>query len=61
MGVSSKAQLEQNLAAWEGGPLPAGVLEALEEAWMEAKAETANYWHKDLVYTYDTRKALFAA
>ena len=35
------------------------VLKALDEAWAVAKADQPNYWHLDLKYTYDTRKALF--
>jgi aflatoxin B1 aldehyde reductase len=59
IGVSSLSQLEGNLKDCEKGPLPKEVLEALDEAWMVAKPDTPNYWHLDLEYTYDTRKALF--
>ncbi|KAK6441770.1 hypothetical protein LTR95_001994 [Oleoguttula sp. CCFEE 5521] len=59
IGVSSEAQLEGNLKDVEKGPLPEEVVKALDEAWLVAKATTANYWHLDLKYTYDTRKAIF--
>lgn len=59
IGVSGFEQLEQNLNEFEKGPLPEEVLKALDEAWLVAKATTANYWHLDLKYTYNTRKALF--
>jgi aflatoxin B1 aldehyde reductase len=58
LGVSSESQLEGNLKDVVKGPLPEEVLKALDEAWLVAKATTANYWHLDLKYTYDTRKAL---
>ncbi|GAB7322302.1 hypothetical protein MBLNU13_g03280t1 [Cladosporium sp. NU13] len=58
IGVSSEAQLEGNLKDVEKGPLPTEVLEALDEAWKIAQPTTANYWHLDLKYTYDTREAL---
>ncbi|KAI9716729.1 MAG: hypothetical protein M1828_007535 [Chrysothrix sp. TS-e1954] len=60
IGVSSQAQLEGNLKDLEKGPLPEEVIQALDEAWLVAKPTTANYWHLDLQYTYDTRKALFS-
>lgn len=59
MGVSSQQQLEQNLKDLEKGPLPEEVVKALDEAWLVTKPTTPNYWHLDLAYTYDTRKALF--
>ncbi|WEW56684.1 hypothetical protein PRK78_002132 [Emydomyces testavorans] len=59
IGVSSLKQLEENLADIEKGPLPDEVVAALDEAWLVAKPTTANYWHLDLRYTYDTTKALF--
>ncbi|KAK0619072.1 NADP-dependent oxidoreductase domain-containing protein [Immersiella caudata] len=61
IGVSSKQQLEENLTHLEKGPLPEEVVKALDEAWLIAKPDSANYWHKDLTYTYDTKEALFAA
>lgn len=59
IGVSSYSQLESNLKDLEKGPLPDEVVAALDEAWMITKPTTANYWHLDLKYTYDTQKALF--
>lgn len=59
IGVSSFAQLESNLRDLEKGPLPDEVVEALDQAWLVTKATTANYWHLDLKYTYDTQEALF--
>jgi aflatoxin B1 aldehyde reductase len=59
IGVSNIGQLEQNLKGCEGGPLPEEVLEALDKAWKVSQPDTPNYWHLDLKYTYDTRKALF--
>ncbi|EOD45567.1 GTP cyclohydrolase II RibA [Neofusicoccum parvum] len=59
IGVSSFEQLEQNLKEFEKGPLPEEVVKALDDAWLVAKPTTPNYWHLDLKYTYDTRKALF--
>src|SRR5206468_2705742 len=61
IGISSLPQLEENLNHLEKGPLPEEVVKALDEAWAIAKPDAANYWHKDLTYTYDTREALFAA
>jgi len=59
IGVSSAAQLEDNLTNLEKGPLPEEVVKAIDEAWLIAKADTVNYWHLDLKYSYDTREALF--
>ena len=59
IGVSSMAQLESNLRDLQKGPLPDEVVEALDNAWLIAKPTTANYWHLDLKYTYDTQEALF--
>ncbi|KAI0179420.1 aflatoxin B1 aldehyde reductase member 2 [Hypoxylon sp. FL1284] len=59
IGISSHDQLVGNLDILEKGPLPDDVVAALDEAWMIAKPDAPNYWHKDLVYTYDTREALF--
>jgi len=58
IGVSSLEQLDQNLKDCEKGPLPQEVLDALDKAWLTCKPDTPNYWHLDLKYTYDTRKAL---
>lgn len=59
IGVSSLAQLDENLKDCEKGPLPQEVVDALDKAWLVSIPETAPYWHLDLKYTYDTRKALF--
>jgi aflatoxin B1 aldehyde reductase len=61
IGVSSVTQLEQNLADISKGPLPDEVVKALDEGWKITKVDTANYWHLDLKYTYDTQEALFGA
>lgn len=58
IGVSGIEQLESNLKDLEKGPLPQEVLDALDKAWLVSKPDTPNYWHLDLKYTYDTRKAL---
>ncbi|KAI6906948.1 Aldo/keto reductase [Hortaea werneckii] len=58
IGVSSEQQLEGNLKDLEKGPLPDEVVKALDEAWMVAKPTTANYWHGEVDYKYDTREAL---
>ncbi|RAL11425.1 Aldo/keto reductase [Aspergillus homomorphus CBS 101889] len=59
IGVSSFEQLQQNLAMLERSPLPEEVVNAVDEAWMDVKATSANYWHLDLKYTYDTQAVLF--
>jgi len=59
IGVSNLEQLDQNLKDCEKGPLPEEVLQALDKAWKVSQPDTPNYWHLDLKYTYDTRKALF--
>jgi aflatoxin B1 aldehyde reductase len=59
IGVSTLAQLDGNLKDCEKGPLPEEVVKALDEAWAVCRGDTANYWHLDLKYSYDTRKALF--
>lgn len=59
IGVSSVQQLENNLTDLEKGPLPEEVVKALDEAWAISKAESANYWHGDLKYTYDPLEVLF--
>jgi aflatoxin B1 aldehyde reductase len=61
IGVSGIDQLESNLKDLEKGPLPEEVVQALDKAWLVSKPDTPNYWHLDLKYTYDTRKALFDA
>ncbi|VUC24739.1 unnamed protein product [Clonostachys rosea] len=59
IGVSSVEQLENNLDNFEKGPLPDDVVQALDEAWKVSKPDSTNYWHGDVVYTYNTQKALF--
>jgi aflatoxin B1 aldehyde reductase len=59
IGVSSMDQLKNNLKALEEGPLPEEIVNVLDQAWLIAKPTTANYWHLDLKYTYDTQKALY--
>jgi aflatoxin B1 aldehyde reductase len=61
IGVSSVEQLEQNLDNLEKGPLPEEVVGALNQAWNITKPDAPVYWHGDLEYTYDTKKALFGA
>ena len=58
LGVSNETQLKQNLADVEKGPLPDDVVKALDDAWQVSKANAPNYWHGEVKYTYDTRKAL---
>jgi aflatoxin B1 aldehyde reductase len=59
LGMSNVKQLEENLELLEKGPLPDDVVEALDQAWLYSKADTANYWHGELEYTYDVHEALF--
>jgi aflatoxin B1 aldehyde reductase len=59
VGVSKVEHLRENISYLERGPLPDEVVKALDAAWVVAKAETANYWHLDLHYTYDTQQELF--
>jgi aflatoxin B1 aldehyde reductase len=59
VGVSKAEHLRENLSYVESGPLPDEVVKALDVAWAMTKAETANYWHLDLKYTYDTQQELF--
>lgn len=61
IGISSYDQLDGNLDAIEKGPLPDDVVQALDQAWAVVKADAPNYWHQDLVYSYDTKEALFGA
>jgi aflatoxin B1 aldehyde reductase len=44
IGVSSFPQLEGNLSDLEKGPLPEEVVQALDEAWMIAKASAPVYF-----------------
>ncbi|RSH94204.1 hypothetical protein EHS25_004007 [Saitozyma podzolica] len=59
IGVSSQAQLEDNLKNLEKGPLPDEVVQVLDQAWLHTKAVAPPYWHGTLKYTYDTQAALF--
>jgi aflatoxin B1 aldehyde reductase len=59
VGVSSVEQLENNLDNFEKGPLPEAVVQALDEAWIITQAESVDYWHGDLEYSYDPLQALF--
>ena len=43
LGASSLAQLEENLAALEEGPLPAEALEACEQAWARLRGVVPKY------------------
>ncbi|KAL2158269.1 hypothetical protein VTH06DRAFT_4590 [Thermothelomyces fergusii] len=61
VGVSRLDQLDENLTHLEKGPLPDEVVKALDDAWAVSRADTANYWHGKVEYTYDTREALFGA
>lgn len=60
IGISSLEQLDDNLDNLEKGPLPQDVVEAIDAAWLITKSDAPNYWHKDLVYKYDTVQALFS-
>lgn len=44
VGVSNFQQLQGNLKDFEKGPLPEDVVEALDRAWLVAKATAAPYW-----------------
>ncbi|KAF2821842.1 aflatoxin B1 aldehyde reductase member 2 [Ophiobolus disseminans] len=44
IGVSNFQQLEGNLRDLEKGPLPEDVVEALDRAWLAAKATCPSYW-----------------
>ncbi|KAH6898078.1 NADP-dependent oxidoreductase domain-containing protein [Thelonectria olida] len=52
IGVSKVEQIEQNVADLRKGPLPEDVVQALDKAWLMAKASSLNPWHTPLVYTY---------
>ncbi|KAK9234754.1 NADP-dependent oxidoreductase domain-containing protein [Lipomyces kononenkoae] len=53
IGVSSLKQLEDNINAIEGNPLPSDVVEALDTAWKMVKPDVSPYWNGKLVYSYD--------
>ncbi|KAL5606465.1 hypothetical protein BROUX41_002872 [Berkeleyomyces rouxiae] len=61
IGASSKEQIDQNITNLEKGPLPENVVEAAEKAWQLTRAEGTPYWHKNLVYQYDTKEAVFGS
>ncbi len=44
IGVSRLSQLEQNIAAVKGGPLPSVLAEAFEKAWKTTKADAPQYF-----------------
>ncbi|PYI02622.1 Aldo/keto reductase [Aspergillus sclerotiicarbonarius CBS 121057] len=58
-GFSSLDQLQNNFIDMEKGPLPAEVVEALDQAWYMVKADATKFWHGELEYTYNTQEALF--
>ncbi|XHG05832.1 hypothetical protein AWENTII_009046 [Aspergillus wentii] len=58
-GFSSLGQLQGNLADLEKGPLPAEVVDALDQAWLITEADSSTFWHGELKYAYDTEDALF--
>jgi len=45
IGASSVKHIEQNLIDLEKGPLPAEVVQVLDDAWLSVKGVAANYWH----------------
>ncbi|KAI4870339.1 NADP-dependent oxidoreductase domain-containing protein [Hypoxylon rubiginosum] len=45
IGASSLAQLEENLKALEGGPLPGEVVQALDAGWQGIRGKELKYWH----------------
>mmetsp|Transcript_71274 Transcript_71274/g.149013 ORF Transcript_71274/g.149013 Transcript_71274/m.149013 type:complete len:381 (-) Transcript_71274:53-1195(-) len=44
IGFSKVQQLEANLAAWQGGPLPEAIVEACDLAWQMAKPVAESYF-----------------
>ncbi|KAH7383207.1 NADP-dependent oxidoreductase domain-containing protein [Pyrenochaeta sp. MPI-SDFR-AT-0127] len=44
IGVSNFEQLEGNLKDFKKSPLPSDVVEALDQAWLVAKASAPSYW-----------------
>lgn len=59
IGVSSVAQVGDNLDHLEKGPLPEDVVRALDEAWAISKPSSTHYWHGELSYSYNAHEALF--
>jgi aryl-alcohol dehydrogenase-like predicted oxidoreductase len=43
LGASTEQQLDQNLAAWEKGPLPQDVLDACDGVWNQLRGITPTY------------------
>ncbi len=44
IGASKYAQLEQNIAAIENGPLPENIVDAFDRAWQHCKADAPEYF-----------------
>lgn len=44
VGASSEAQLRQNLASLDAGPLPPRIVDAMEEAWELTEADSPEYY-----------------
>eukprot|EP00405_Crypthecodinium_cohnii_P020809 CAMPEP_0206483208 /NCGR_PEP_ID=MMETSP0324_2-20121206/39295_1 /ASSEMBLY_ACC=CAM_ASM_000836 /TAXON_ID=2866 /ORGANISM="Crypthecodinium cohnii, Strain Seligo" /LENGTH=395 /DNA_ID=CAMNT_0053961227 /DNA_START=82 /DNA_END=1269 /DNA_ORIENTATION=+ len=44
LGFSKVQQLEQNLAAWQGGPLPQSVVDACDVAWQLSMTASESYF-----------------
>jgi aflatoxin B1 aldehyde reductase len=61
MGVSSQAQLEQNIEDCEKGPLPRDLVEAFEQGWKVIAGSAPSYYdgHGTQKYEYDTIEALY--
>ncbi|KAI0378852.1 Aldo/keto reductase [Hypomontagnella monticulosa] len=59
IGFSNLQQLRDNLDYLEKGPLDGELVEVLEQAWRASKGDMETYWQLPMVYTYDTREALF--
>lgn len=54
IGVSSKKQLEENIAAFEGGPLGEETAEGVDGVWgPELEGASVDYWRGELKYSYD--------
>lgn len=45
LGASSTSQLEQNLKALTGGPLPEEVVQAINAGWQKIRGKELKYWH----------------
>lgn len=53
VGVSSVAQLQENIEAFEGGPLSKECALSIERAWKVTEEATTTYWRGKLEYSYD--------